>query len=110
MLTVKKNDISITKGDTMPLHVDILDGDNPYVPAEGDSCRFALSIGYKGNRDYVLILEKAIPLDSGDFIISAEETEALNYTTYNYDVELVFSNGYVDTFISGTLTVEGECK
>ena len=110
MLTIKKTDITITKGDTMPLHIDIMDGGEPYEPMEGDTCRFALSTGYVGEKGYALILSKNVPLDTGDVVITAEETGALKYTTYNYDVELVHANGFVDTFISGTLTVTGECK
>ena len=110
MLTIKKNNITITKGDTMPLHIDIMDGDSPYEPVEGDTCRFALSIGYVGEKNYALILSKTVPLDTGDIVITAEETGALKYTNYKFDVELVHANGFVDTFISGTLTVTGECK
>ena len=111
MLTIKKNDITITKGDTMPLHIDCLNHDGTaYEPIEGDTCRFAISVGYVGEKGYALILSVPVPLDTGDIVITAEQTGALTYMTYNYDVELVHANGYVDTFISGNLTVEGECK
>ena len=110
MLTIKKNDITITKGDTLPLHITINDGEHAYVPVEGDSCRFAISDGYVGEKGYSLILSVTVPLDTGDIVITSEQTGALANKTYNYDVELTHANGFVDTFISGSLTVEGECK
>ena len=110
MIEIKKNNITVTKGDSLPLHITCMDGDRAYTPIEGDSIRFALSKGYKGEKGYVLILSKNVPLDTYDITISATETGNLEYITYNYDVELTHANGIVDTFISGTLEITGECK
>ena len=62
MLTIdKSNNITLTRGDTLTLTVSLLKDNTPYVPAEGDSIRFAVSKGYKGQSDYSLKLSKAIP-------------------------------------------------
>jgi len=50
-----------------------------------------------------------IPHDTLTFTCSGTET-ALDYRDYNYDVEITFADGTVDTFISGKLTITGEAK
>lgn len=110
MLKISDNAITLTKGDSMTLAVSLMNKDKkvPYVPVAGDTVRFAVSIGYKGEADYELIFTTPIPNDTLLFTVSATETEALEYRTYNYDVEITHENGLVDTFISSTLTITGE--
>lgn len=105
-----KQKIKLTKGDTMALTVEILSGGEPYEPQEGDTCRFALSKGYLGEDDYELILEKNVPLDTRSFTVTAAESKELDYETYNYDVQLTYASGAVETFISSTLTITGEVE
>lgn len=110
MLTIdKSNNIALTRGDTLTLTVSLLKDNAPYVPTEGDSIRFAVSKGYKGQTDYALKLSKAIPNDTLTFTCESEETE-LDYAVYNYDIEITHEDGCVDTFISGKLTITGESK
>ena len=110
MLTIdKSNNITLTRGDTLTLTVSLRKDNAPYVPTEGDSIRFAVSKGYKGQSDYALKLSKTIPNDTLTFTCNAEETE-LDYAVYNYDVEITHEDGCVDTFISGKLTITGESK
>ena len=110
MLTIdKSNNITLTRGDTLTLTVSLLKDNAPYVPIEGDSIRFAVSKGYKGQSDYALKLSKTIPNDTLTFTCESSETE-LDYAVYNYDVEITHEDGCVDTFISGKLTITGESK
>lgn len=110
MLTIdKSNNITLTRGDTLTLTVSLLEDNAPYVPTEGDSIRFAVSKGYKGQSDYALKLSKTIPNDTLTFTCLSEETE-LDNAVYNYDVEITHEDGCVDTFISGNLTITGESK
>lgn len=110
MLTIdKSNNITLTRGDTLTLTVSLLKDNAPYVPAEGDSIRFAVSKGYKGQSGYELKLSKAIQNDTLTFTCESSETE-LDYAVYNYDVEITHEDGCVDTFISGKLTITGESK
>ena len=112
------NNITLTRGDTMTLTVNINESvppvppdtrptARPYVPEEGDSLRFAISKGYKGTADYQLMLSKDIDLSSMKFTCAASET-VLDYGTYNYDVELTHADGTVDTFISAKIKIIGE--
>lgn len=121
MLTIdNSNNITLTRGDTLTLTVALLQEVDPvppatgpttetYVPVEGDIIRFAVSKGYKGQTGYELKLSKEIPHDTLTFTCSSEET-TLDYTTYNYDVEITHPDGCVDTFISAKLTITGEVE
>jgi hypothetical protein len=114
------NNITLTRGDTLTLTVTLLHEVDPvppateptiepYVPEEGDVIRFAVSKGYKSEPGYELQFAKEIPHDTLTFTASSTET-ALEYKTYNYDVEITHTDGCVDTFISGKLTIVGEAK
>jgi hypothetical protein len=111
MLNIDQNqNIYVTRGDTLPLTVQVNKDGEPYEPQAGDSIRFALSIGYVGMAGYKLILSKAIPTDTLTFELSEDETQALIYPQYNYDVEYTYADGTVDTFISAQLYVLGEVE
>lgn len=114
------NNITLTRGDTLTLTVTLLQEVEPvppateptiepYVPEQDDVIRFAVSKGYKTEPGYELKLSKTIPHDTLTFTCSGTET-ALDYRTYNYDVEITHADGCVDTFISGQLTITGEVK
>lgn len=120
MLTINNNNIELTRGDTLTLTVTLLHEVEPippsttptiepYVPEEGDVIRFAVSKGFKSEPGYELQFSKVIPNDTLTFTASSTET-ALDYKTYNYDVEITHPDGCVDTFISGKLTITGETK
>ena len=108
-----KQNITLTRGDTLTLTVELFqesDGEwIPYVPEQGDSIRFAVSQGYKGQTSYELKLSKDIDNGTLTFTCSSAET-ALDYDTYNYDVEITHDDGTVDTFISAKLIITGEVK
>ena len=104
------NNITLTKGDTMTLQVELTKDGEPYEPAEGDVIRFALSKGYVGQSGYELILTKIIPTDTLKFTVTAAETELLQMTSYFYDVEITHGDGAVDTIIFGKLTITGEAE
>ena len=114
------NNITLTRGDTLTLTVTLLQEVEPvppateptiepYTPEADDVIRFAVSKGYKTDPGYELKLSKEIPHDTLTFTCSSTET-ALDYKTYNYDVEITHADGCVDTFISGKLTITGEVK
>ena len=114
------NNITLTRGDSLTLTVTLLHEVDPvppateptiepYVPEAGDVIRFAVSKGFKGDSGYELKLSKEIPHDTLTVTFPSEETE-LDCRTYNYDVEITFADGGVDTFIKGNLTITGEVK
>lgn len=104
------NGITLTRGDSLTLTVDITQGGEPYEVQAGDSLRFALAKNYKGESGYELLIEKTIPTDSLTFTLTSEETERLDYRAYKYDIELTHVDGTVDTFISSTLLITGEVE
>ena len=104
-----QNNIELTKGDTLILTATPKQNGSTYEPQEGDTIRFACSIGYKGEPGYVLKIEKNVPTDTFTFTVPAAETEELEYLEYNYDVELTH-NGAVYTYISAKLKITGESK
>ena len=120
MLKIDGHKITLTRGDTLTLTVSLLHEVDPvppateptiepYTPEADDVIRFAVSKGYKSEPGYELKLSKVIPNDTLTFTCSSTET-ALDYKTYNYDVEITHGDGCVDTFISSTLTITGEVK
>lgn len=110
MLTIDgNNNIILTRGDTLTLTVELTKDGEAYVPEQGDVIRFALSKGYLGEPGYEFKLDKTIPNDTLTFTLSSTET-ALDYRSYNYDIQVTHSDGCVDTFVSAKLTITGEVK
>lgn len=109
MLTINGNNITLTRGDTLTLTVNITKDGEPYVPEQTDVIRFAVSKGYDGEIGYELIKSVVIPNNTLTFTLASEDTK-LAYRKYNYDVEVTHADGCVDTFLSGTLTIAGEVK
>ena len=110
MLTIDgNNNITLTRGDTLTLTVELTKDGETYTPEEGDVIRFALSKGYLGEPGYEFKFEKIIPHDTLTFTLTAAET-LLDYRSYNYDIQVTHSDGCVDTFISARLTITGEVK
>ena len=103
------NNITLTRGDTLTLTVELTKDGETYTPEEGDVIRFALSKGYLGEPGYEFKFEKIIPHDTLTFTCSSVET-TLDYRSYNYDIQVTHSDGCVDTFISAKLTITGEVK
>ncbi len=110
MLNIDGNqNITLTRGDTLTLTVNLIKDGEAYTPEAGDVIRFALAEGFKNGEDYGFILEKVIPHDTLTFTLNASETE-LAYKKYNYDVQITHEDGCVDTFISAKLKIIGEVK
>lgn len=103
------NNITLTRGDTLTLTVELTKDGETYTPEEGDVIRFAVSKGYLTEPGYEFKFDKVIPHDTLTFTCSSEET-SLDYRSYNYDIEVTHSDGCVDTFISAKLTITGEVK
>lgn len=104
--TVKKNAISLTRGDTFIGKVDLYDNDGePYTPASEDVIRFALKHDKmdSGKTSYVdtnPVLTKVIPNDTLVLRIDSADTKQLPFGAYVYDIQITFEDGTVDTFIT----------
>lgn len=105
-----ENNITMTRSDSLLATVQIEKNGEEYIPQEGDYIRFALSRGYKGQSGYQLYIDKQIPNDTLLLELTPEDTSALDYGTYKYDIELTYADGRVDTFISSKLKLTKEVK
>lgn len=103
------NNITLTRGDTLTLTVELTKDGETYTPEQGDVIRFAVGTAYKTQFGYELLIEKVIPNDTLTFTVSSEETQ-LDYKEYVYDIEVTHSDGCVDTFISAKLKIIGEVE
>lgn len=96
--SVKKTTITLTRGDTCRVKVDITDSDGePYVPAEGDTIKFTVKKTYN---DTTPLISKEISTETFILTIDPADTKPLDYGSYVYDIELERANGDVDTFIT----------
>ena len=101
--TIGRNtNITVTRGDSFYGTVTIMDGDEPYVPAEGDLIFFAVENGAG-----VTVMGKTIPTDTLLLALYPEDTKAVNPGTYKYNIRLV-KETTVDTFVQGKLKIEKE--
>lgn len=112
MLDIKKTekgyDITLTRGDSLKLLVEIIKNGEPYTPAPGDSVRFAMKKKYS-DPDAQAVLVKQIPGDSLILSISPEDTKELPMKSkYVYDIQLTTEAGDVDTFIEGKFVIDNE--
>lgn len=90
--------ITLTRGDTFMAQISITDSNgNPYVPAEGDSVRFAMKSHYTDSEP---LLVKDIPIDTLKLILEPADTKEFDFGTYVYDIQLTKTTGEVDTFIT----------
>lgn len=100
--------ISLIRGDTLILEVEIELNGEPYEVQQGDVIRFALknSEMKKDKTEYINkkpLVVKEIPNDTLILRLESEDTAELPFGRYNYDIQLTMEDGTVDTFISDIL-------
>ena len=110
MQAIDGMNITLTRGDTLAFEVGMKKGNQTYTPVEGDKLRFALSIGYVGEQGYQLIKSQDIDTTTRLVVVDAETTAGWTEDEYNYDIELTYADGKVDTFIQGMVFMVGECE
>lgn len=106
----ERNNITLTRGDTLTVQIALRRGTQTYTPEEGDAIRIACSNDYYGEVLYDLMFEAPIPDDTLTVTIPASTTKGLDYGVYNYDVEITHADGCVDTVLSAKLIITGEVK
>lgn len=132
MVTVKNNDIVMTRGDSLNVKVAIvknksasgmkgkLPDSRELIPAgslELANCEiwFAMSRFFPGQVKYKLLLKREIPTSTLGLCLTPEDTKDIPIGIYNYDIKLIThpENSYdedkIDTFISGEIQLVGEC-
>lgn len=113
MVDVKKNRITMTRGDTLRVKIGITVNGIEYMPQLGDSIRFAMkhNVFNKTKTDYAEekpLVTKEIPYDTLILQLDPEDTKWLGFGNYAFDIQITFVDGTVDTFISGDLTLTKE--
>ena len=99
MVTINGTSISVTRGDTLDITIEILYPDGtPYTVLAGDVIRFALKQRYT---DAEPLICKEIPHNGMNLRLEAEETKVLKAggAPYVYDVQITMEGGTVCTFI-----------
>lgn len=97
--------ISLTRGDTLRVLINIFRGNQPYIPVQGDTVRFALKRNLMNSKrtaykDIEPLIMKEIPIDTMILELEPEDTKPFDFGTYVYDIQITFSDGTVDTFIT----------
>lgn len=101
MITVDNNkNITMTRGDTFVKVLTLTKNGSSYTPQEGDDILFTMAKGFKDTRGYEVVLQKHIPTDTLIWQITANETKDLDYGIYNYDLQMTYADGTVETFAS----------
>lgn len=113
MYTIKKNNITLIRGDTMIANVKLIKDGEQYIPQEGDVIRFAvkhqtLNAAQTEYTDVEPLIIKNIPTNTLVLELEPQDTKSLGFDTYDYDVEITYADGKVDTFISGKLILDKE--
>lgn len=97
MLKINDKTITLTRGDSLAIKLDIFDSEgNAYTPTSGDTIRFAMKKSYS---DSACLIEKQIPNDTMMLSLAPSDTKELPFGSYVYDIELTYESGAVDTFI-----------
>lgn len=103
---VKKNNITLTRGDTFKAQIFIKDKEgNMYTPEIGDVIEFGVKKDYE---DEKLLIKKEVPIDTMILRIDPEDTKSLAFGEYVYDMQLTKANGEVMTFITKARLVLSE--
>lgn len=104
MYSVSNNEVTMTRGDTLILHVTASREGQAYVPEEGDVVRFALKSQLNGKgtayKEAEPLILKEIPTDTMILRLDPDDTKSLLFGQYTYDIEITFASGIVDTFIT----------
>ena len=111
MLKVTNNQITLTRGDTAELHVAVTDLDGDIYDCHGDKAYFRVKLTPESSE---LLLEKELSIaEDGGLIIflNEDDTDHLEFTKYNYEVEIVTTNNRHYTIIEkGTIKLGPELE
>lgn len=107
------NKITMTRGDTLRALVGITIDGEPYTPASADAVRFALkhstlNASQTEYKDVDPLVLKTIPTETMILELVPGDTKGLGFGRYDYDIQITFADGTVDTFISDTLSLTKE--
>ena len=94
MVNITDKNIFMTKGDTVKLSLDIRDKDNNvYNMQSGDVIKMAVRKPKQCNDEF------SIESESKDIVINTEHTKDMKPGIYEYDIQITFANGEVNTIV-----------
>ena len=96
MLDINNENISLTRGDTAIIELDITINNQPYIFSDADKIIFSVKQSYD-DADYILQRQ----LTSKYITLNHEDTKSLEAGTYVYDVQISFADGQVVTYGPG---------
>ena len=113
MYKIVDNTITLTRGDSLYLQINIMMSNQKYEQVNGDIVRFYLKRNLMNPqrtayRDVEPLITKIIPNDTMILHLEPSDTKNLDFGNYVYDCEITFSNGDVDTFINNQPFIIGE--
>ena len=104
MYQIEGTTIRLTRGDSLAIQLQLMQGDEEYTPQEGDSIKFGLKSKLNAAKTAFIeqtpLVEKTISIDDMMLRLSPEDTKSLPFGNYSYDIEVMLSDGRVDTVIS----------
>lgn len=114
-VSITDNTIVMTRGDTLRALIGIIMDGEPYTPQEGDVVRFAVKHQQLNpeKTEYVdpnPLINKTVPNETMVLELVPSDTKLLGFGRYDYDVQITFADGTVDTFISGVLKLTKEVE
>jgi hypothetical protein len=89
--SVSGTSITLTRGDTLRIKINITLNDEEYIPVEGDSIRFALkhsTLNAKKTdyQDTEPLILKTVPINTMILELEPSDTKNLDFGSYVYDM------------------------
>ena len=98
MLTIHGSTISMIRGDTAAINLNISINGNQYNYSAGDKLTFSMK-SHADDQECAL----QIKMNSTRLVINHADTNSLDAKTYVYDIQLELSSGQVITYGPGAL-------
>lgn len=89
--------LSVTRGDTLPIVINITNNYEPYELEEGDILTF--TVKETTNLNDAVLIQKTMDATTGPYCELTPQDTNIPYGKYKYDVELAQANGRVFTII-----------
>lgn len=96
------NNISLTRGDTLYIQIDLMRNNEPYIMLNGDIIRFAMK---QNLTDDECLIKKVLSKETDSSVVlhlEPNDTKPLPFKKrYHYDIEITTETGDVFTFLEG---------
>ena len=97
MYKINGTTITLTKGDSFYCQLTLTKDGETYTPDADDVIRFGMKKEYT---DAKAVVTTVIPNDTLMLYLAPEATSSLACGKYQYDIEITFADGDIDTFIN----------